>query len=78
MEHALLRSQREVHAMAELVRERQHVTPARGVVEQHIRVHRGNGRRAEGAAALGRAHGRVDAPLVEEAGHDRTELGRER
>ncbi len=74
MEHALLGGQREVHAMTELVREREHVAPARGVVEQHVRVHRGHRRGAEGPAALARSQGSVDVALVEEPLRERPQL----
>ncbi len=49
------RGERRVDAVAELVREREHVAAAAGVVEQHVRVDRRHGVRAEGAAALARA-----------------------
>ena len=39
VEDALRRAERRVHAVAELVRERQHVAARDGVVEQHVRVH---------------------------------------
>ena len=77
VEDALPRREREVHAVAELVRERQHVAAARGVVEQHVGELRRHGAGAERAAALGRAHRRVDPPLVEEAPDERAELRRE-
>ena len=77
MEDPLPGREREVDAVAELVREREHVTAARGVVEQHVRRRRGHGGRAECAPALGRAHRGVDAPLAEEALGKLAELGRE-
>ena len=75
MEDPLAGGEREVHAVTELVREREHVAPARGVVEQHVREHRRHRRRAEGAAALARSHRRVDPALVEEALGQRAQLG---
>ena len=66
LEEALRPRQRRVHAVAELVGEGQDVAAARGVVEQHVRVDGGDGVRAERAAALVRAHGRVDPAVVVE------------
>src|SRR4051812_35567500 len=56
-----------MHAAAELVREREDVAPAPGVVEHHVGMRAGHGVRAERAAALARSHGRIDPALVEEA-----------
>ena len=78
VEDALAGGEREVHAVAELVREREHVAPARGVVEQHVGKHRRHGRGAEGAAPLGRAQRRIDPALVEEALGQRAQLSGER
>ena len=66
-----------MHAVAELVGEREHIAPSRGVVEQHVGLDRRHARRAERPAALGRAHGRVDALLVKEALCDGAELSGE-
>ena len=66
-----------VHAVAELVRERQHVAAARRVVEHHVRRGARDGVGAERAAALARAHRGVDPLLVEERARARGELGRE-
>ena len=67
LERAPALRQRGVQPVAELVGERQHVAALARVVEQHVRVHARHGVGAERAAALGRAHRRVDPALVEEA-----------
>ena len=67
VEDALLAGERLVQAVAELVGEGEHVAAAVGVVEHHVGVDRGDGRGAEGAAALDRRRRRVDPALVEEA-----------
>ena len=53
-----------VDAVAELVRERQHVAAARGPVEHHVRVHGRHRVGAERARALAGPHRRVDPVLV--------------
>ena len=55
VEDALRRGECRVHAVAELVRERQHVAAARRVVEQHVGMNGRDGVGAEGAAALAAA-----------------------
>ena len=77
MKDALARSQREVDAVAELVRKRQHVAPARGVVEHHVGIDGGHRRGAKGAAALAWAQRGVDVPFLEEAVREVAELRRE-
>ena len=77
VEDALARAERRVHAVAELVRQRQHVAPARGPVEHHERVHVRRAVRAERPRALAGADRRVDPALVEEAADEVAELGRE-
>ena len=64
---ALLRGERRVDAVAELVREHEHVAAPAGEVEQDVGVHGRDGVGAEGAAALAAAGRRVDPALVEEA-----------
>ena len=66
-----------VQAVAELVGEHEHVAPAARVVEHHVGVHARRRVRAEGAAALVRAHRSVDPALVEEALREVAEHGRE-
>ena len=65
-------------AVAELVREREHVAALVRVVEHHVRVRRRDRVRAERAAALVGAHRRVDPRLVEEAPREVAELVGER
>ena len=71
---ALLGPERGVHAMPELVRQRQHVAAQVRVVQQHVRVHARHAVGAERAAALAGAHRPVDPVLVEEAVDQRAEL----
>ena len=72
------RRQGGVQPVAELVGQHEHVAPAAGVVEHQVRVHARRRVRAERAAALVRADGRVDPALVEEPlgqlAEDRREL----
>ena len=66
VEHPLPAREVRVQAVAELVRERQHVAAARRPVEQQVRVVRRHRVRAERARSLARACGRVDPRVVEE------------
>ena len=77
VEDALRLGERGMEAVAELVRHRQHVPPARGEVEHHVGMDARHGVGAERAAALVRADRRVDPVLVEEAARDAAGLGRE-
>ena len=67
--------EREVHAVTELVRERQHVAAARGVVEQHVGVHVGT----DAQKAPPRLAGRTGASIQRSSKKRRraAELGRE-
>ena len=76
LERAARSGQRRVQAVAQLVGQREHVAAARGVVEHQVRVRGGDGVRAEGAAALALAHGRVDVAPVEELLRGLAERGR--
>ena len=67
VEDPLLSSERLVQPVPELVRQGEHVAAAVGVVEHHVGVDRGDGRGAEGAAALRGRRRSVDPALVEEA-----------
>ena len=78
VEHALATREVRVQAVAHLVREREHVTPARRPVQQQERVLGRDRVRAERARSLARPHRRVDPVLVEEPLRDVGELGRER
>jgi hypothetical protein len=66
-----------VHAVAELVREREDVATPRRVVQQHVRVLARHGVGAERAAALAGAHGRVDEFAGEELPRGVAEVGGE-
>ena len=63
VEHALPAREVRVQAVAELVREREHVAAARRPVEQQVRVMRRHRVRAERARTLARARRRVDPGL---------------
>ena len=69
--------QRGVHAVPQLVGHHEHVVRARRVVQHHVRVRRGHGVRAEGAAALVRARRAVDVAAREELRGHLAELRRE-
>jgi hypothetical protein len=77
VEHALVARERRVQPMAELVREREHVAPARRVVEHHIRRRARHRVGAERAAPLAGPDRRVDPAVVEERPRGVGELGRE-
>ena len=77
VEDALLAGERLVQAVAELVGEGEHVAAAVRVVEEHVGVDRGDGRGAEGAAALDRGRRSVDPALLEEALNDLRGVARE-
>ena len=77
MEDPLRLRERGVQAVAKLVGHRQHVTPACGEVEQHVRVDARHGVGTERAAALVRAHRCVDPALVEEPADDTAGVGGE-
>ncbi len=66
-----------VDAVAELVRQREHVAPACRPVQQDVRVVRRHRVRAEGAGTLPRPHRGIDPCVVEEALHDVGDLRRE-
>ena len=78
VEDALRLGERGVQPVAELVGHRQHVAAPGGEVEHHVGVHARHRVGAERAAALVRAHRRVDPVLVEEPPGDRAGLGGER
>ncbi len=66
MEHALPAGEVRMQPVAELVRERQHVAPTRGPVEQHVGMVRRDRVGAERARALPGTHRCIDPRLVEE------------
>ena len=78
VEDALAAREVRVQAVTELVREREHVAPARGPVQQHVRMVRRHRVRAERARALPGPGRRVDPRAVEEALRGVGELARER